>query len=96
MDKKVTGIVTYLTFIGLLLALLIGDREGAKFHINQSLVLVIAVIINAIIGRIPFIGWFVSTVFGIFLFVCFIIGIIGASQGQEKEIPLLGSIKILK
>ena len=36
MDKKATGIVTYLTFIGLLLALLIGDREGAKFHINQS------------------------------------------------------------
>ena len=39
MDKKTTGIVAYLTGIGLIIALVLGDREGAKFHLNQALVI---------------------------------------------------------
>ena len=38
MDKKMTGIIAYITLIGLILAFCIGDKEGAKFHINQALV----------------------------------------------------------
>ena len=34
--KKVTSIVAYLSWIGLLIAFVAGDREGAKFHLNQS------------------------------------------------------------
>ena len=41
MDKKTTGIVAYLTWIGWLIALLAGDKEGAKFHINQALVILL-------------------------------------------------------
>ncbi len=89
MDTKTTGIVAYLTWIGLLIAFLAGDKEGAKFHINQSLVLVIFSLIGAII---PFVGW----AWDIFVFVCWIIGFVGAVQGQENEVPLLGKIKILK
>ena len=37
MDKKMTGIVAYITWFGLIIALVAGDKEGAKFHINQSL-----------------------------------------------------------
>ena len=37
MDKKVTGIVAYLTIIGWVVAFLVGDKEGAKFHMNQAL-----------------------------------------------------------
>lgn len=89
MDTKTTGIVAYLTWIGLLIAFLGGDKEGAKFHINQSLVLVLATIVC---GIIPFVGWLAE----IFVFVCWIIAFIGACQGEEKEMPLLGKIKIIK
>lgn len=89
MDTKTTGIVAYITWIGLLIAFLAGDKEGAKFHLNQGLVLVIA---SVICGIIPFLGWAAE----IFVFVCTIIGIVGAVQGEEKEMPLLGKIKILK
>lgn len=89
MDTKTTGIVAYLTWIGLLIAFLAGDKEGAKFHINQGLVLFLATIVC---GIIPFLGWAAE----IFVFVCWIIGFIGAIQGQEKEVPLLGKIKIIK
>lgn len=96
MDKKVTGIVAYLTIIGWIIAYIAGDKEGAKFHLNQGLVIAICAIINSIIGYIPLVGWILSWIISIFLLVCIIIGIVGAAQDQEKEIPLLGSIKLLK
>lgn len=96
MDKKVTGIVAYITWIGLIIAYFAGDKEGAKFHINQALVIWLAYIVNMVIGVIPFIGGILSTVIGIFLFVCFILGLIAACKEEEKEVPLLGQIKILK
>lgn len=88
MDRKTTGIVAYLTWIGLLIALILGDREGAKFHLNQALVIWLA----GLLGFIPCIGW----VWGIFCFVCAVIGCIAAINDEEKEVPLLGQIKLLK
>ena len=44
MDKKTTGIVSYITLIGWLIAFCAGDKEGAKFHLNQSLVLYLSLI----------------------------------------------------
>ena len=56
MDKKVTGVVAYLGIIGWLIAYLAGDKAGAKFHLNQSLVLAIAEValgvLRAILGLI--------------------------------------------
>ena len=88
MDKKTTGIVAYLTWIGFLVALLAGDKEGAKFHVNQALV----IMLFSLISIIPCIGW----IWGIFMIVCWFIGFIAAINEEEKEVPLIGSIKILK
>lgn len=88
MDAKTTGIVAYLTWIGLLIAFLAGDKEGAKFHLNQALV----IFLFGLASAIPFVGW----VWSVFIVVCWFIGFIGAIQGQENEIPLLGKIKIIK
>ena len=100
MDKKVTGIVAYFTLIGWLIAFLAGDKEGAKFHLNQALVLAIAEIIlgilGGILGIIPIIGWLISSVLSILLFVLWIIGLVGAIKGENKAVPVLGGIKILK
>ena len=96
MDKKVTSIVAYLSWIGLLIAFVAGDREGAKFHLNQSLVIWLAGIVLGVVMIVPVLGWLVDLVGGIFLFICWIIGLVSAIQGQEKEIPLLGKIQLLK
>lgn len=93
MDKKVTGIVAYITLIGWAIAYLIGDREGAKFHMNQALVLALAELVVSIVGSI--IG-IVGTVLGVVVFVLWVIGIVGAIQGKEKKVPLLGDIVLLK
>lgn len=89
MDAKTTGIIAYLTWVGLLIAFLAGDNNGAKFHLNQALVIYIFGLVGAII---PFIGW----AWDIFVFVCWIMGLVSAVQGEEKPVPLLGQIKIIK
>lgn len=100
MDKKVTGILAYFSLIGWLIAYLAGDKEGAKFHLNQGLVLAIAEIVlsvvNTVLGFIPIIGGIIGTVLGILLFVLWIIGLVAAIKGEEKAVPVLGGIKILK
>ena len=88
MDSKTTGIVAYLTWIGLLIAILAGDKEGAKFHVNQALV----IWLFSLLSIIPCIGW----IWAIFMFVCWIMGFIGAINQEEKELPLIGKIRILK
>ena len=88
MDTKVTSIVAYITWIGLLIAFLAGDKEGAKFHLNQALV----IFLFSLLGIIPCIG----QIWAIFMFVCWIMGLIAAINQEEKEVPLIGKIRILK
>ena len=53
MDKRTTDIVCYCTWVGLLVAVLAGNREASRFHLNQSLVLGIF----GLLGVIPCVGW---------------------------------------
>ena len=92
MNAKVTGIVAYIGWIGWLIAFLAGDKEGGKFHLNQALVLNIASIIGSCLAFIPIAG----TVLGIVIFVFWIMGIVAAIKEEEKELPIIGQIKILK
>ena len=96
MNKKTTGIIAYITWIGWIVAFCAGDKEGAKFHLNQALVIFLAQIVASVIRVIPYVGGVVSGILSIFLFVCWIMGLIYACQEQEKEVPLIGQIKILK
>lgn len=94
MDKKTTDIVAYLTWIGFIIALVAGDKENSKFHLNQALVLNIFALIGSF-SWIPIIG-ILTGIWSLFVFVCWIIGFVAAINGEEKEVPLLGKIKILK
>lgn len=96
MDKKTTDIVAYLTWIGLIIAFVIGDRESSKFHLNQSLVIWLAGTVAGMLSWIPLIGLLISAVGGIFCCVCWFIGLIGAIQGTEKPVPVLGQFKLIK
>ena len=95
MDRKATGGVAYLTIVGWFVAYFAGDREEAKFHLNQALVVNLAFIVLWILGYIPIVRWFVWII-RILLFIMGVLGVIYAIQDQDKEIPLLGIIKLLK
>ncbi|MDD6306936.1 MAG: hypothetical protein PUA75_08385 [Clostridiales bacterium] len=95
MDKKATSIISYITLIGWLIAFCAGDKEGAKFHLNQSLVLLLANLIASFCTYIPVIGGIVSSILNIVIFVFWVMGLVYACEGKDKEVPLFGSIKIL-
>ena len=88
MDSKTTSIVAYLTWIGLIVAFCAGDKEGAKFHLNQALV----IFLFSLLSVIPCIGWICA----VFIFICWIMGFIAAINQEEKPVPLIGGIKIIK
>lgn len=102
MSKKATDIVGYLSPLGFILAFLLGDRENARFHLNQSLVLVVADIILGLLQRvagwIPLLGILVRILLGCVTFGVFLIwlsAIISAIRGEEKPMPILGGIRLI-
>lgn len=88
MDKKTTAIVCHITWIGWIIAMCAGDKEGAKYWLNQTLVLWLF----GLLSVIPCAG----QIWMIFILVCWIMSLISAINEEEKPIPLLGNIKILK
>ncbi len=103
MSKKATGIVSYITLIGWLIAFFAGDRQGAKFHLNQSLVLMVVNLVfnvlSTILDKIPvvdIISGIVFFVLGIVMFVFWIMGLVHACKEEEKPLPIIGKIEILK
>lgn len=88
LSARTTGIVAYLTWIGFIIALIIGDRKNAMFHINQALI----VNLFALLAAVPFVGW----IWSLFMLVCWIMGLVYACREQEKEVPLIGRLHLLK
>ena len=88
MDAKTTGIGASLTWSGLGIAFVLSDRVGAKLHLHQALVIWLA----GLLSFIPCIVW----LWGIFCFICAVMGFISAVNGEEKAVPLLGQIHLLK
>ena len=87
LSTKATAVISYLGLVFWLVAYLIGDKESSKFHLNQSLVINLAMLLCAI----PVLGW----IWAIFMLVFWIMGLVYAIQGEEKEVPLLGKLKLL-
>ena len=76
------------------------DSPFAKFHANQSLVLLLANVGVWIIGLIltaitlGIFGFILPFIF-LALFVFWIMGVMNAAGGKMKELPLIGGIHLL-
>lgn len=66
------------------------DSPFVKFHMKQSLTLLVFSVILSMIGIIPILGWLIAFFGGILSIILFIIGIVNALGGKEKELPLIG------
>jgi uncharacterized membrane protein len=92
--NKVNAILSYLGIL-IIVPLLSEEAkksEFAKFHMNQGLVLTIVGVVGNIFFWIPIIGW----IPGIIFFVIWLMGIIGAVNGEMKKVPILGDIQLIK
>lgn len=101
-NDKLFGILGYIGILWLV-PLCAGKTEFTRFHANQGLVLFLACIVLEVAGSIlrfiPFVGFIgliISSLAGLVYLIFMIIGIINASQGQMKELPVIGGIRIIK
>lgn len=95
-NNKVIAALAYIIFFLPLIAA--KDSEFGKFHANQGLLVLLMGIAVSVIGTvIPILGWFIILPLGSLIVMVFaILGIINALNGLEKELPLIGNIKLLK
>jgi uncharacterized membrane protein len=105
-NGKTVGIISYLTFVGWLIAYF-GFHQNNKtslgsYQLRQTLLLYIVAFVFWIVLDVVLVGLFWASGGGFYLlywllrlvqlgfFVLWIIGIIGAANGQEKPIPVIG------
>ena len=91
-EGKTIAIISYLTFIGTIIAFIMNsDKKNsfASFHIRQALGFVL---LSLAISSLRFIGidGLVARALWIAFFILWVIGIFGALQGEEKKVPFLG------
>lgn len=102
-DNKGMAIIAYLGILVLIPLFAAKKSPFARFHTNQGLLLFIAGIIvgliNLIFQAIPVLGtiiYILCMVIDIILVILMVIGIVNAATGKAKDLPLIGTIRILK
>ena len=107
-DNKVLSIFAYIGILFLVPLLAAPNSKFARFHTNQGLILFLGEIVCFTAVRILVrifrwiftpIGVILEIVQGLVWIVVLafaIIGIVNAAQGKCKELPIIGSIRIIK
>lgn len=93
LDPKTIGILAYITPIGWLIAYVLNSSnrsDFASFHIRQMLGLVIMGMALRLIAKLIFFGPMVFVVGSVAIFAFWVIGLIGAIQGEERVVPIVG------
>jgi len=93
-EGKTMAIIAYITIFGLLIAFIMNNDKKNSFtayHLRQSLGLGATGLALSVINIIPILGWLISILGSLFLIVLWVIGLMGAINGQEKPVPILGA-----
>ncbi|MDO4489184.1 MAG: DUF4870 domain-containing protein [Eubacteriales bacterium] len=102
-NNKVMAILAYLSWLVLIPLLGAKDSKFARYHCNQGLVLAIAelcaMVICGMLAAVPVIGFIFGIIRLLVSLLCVVLtvmGLINAANGQAKELPIIGSFKLLK
>jgi len=90
-QQKNTGmaIIAYIIFFIPLLTDAKND-PFVKYHVKQGLLVLITGIIAGILGNILWRFWMIDQLLNLIVFVLMIIGIMNASKGEQKPLPIIG------
>ncbi|TAJ12325.1 hypothetical protein DMA11_13295 [Marinilabiliaceae bacterium JC017] len=95
---KTIALISYITFIGWIIALILRQNERpqselSRYHLRQAFgIQVLAYVGSWVLGWIAvwFNFFFIVRIFGILVFVLWLIGLINAIKGEIKPIPFVG------
>lgn len=96
-DDKTAAIVSYLTLIGFIVAVILHSSKKTHlgaYHLRQSLGLMLTAIVVWVAAMmfvfVPFVGWLINLAAWVAVFGLWVIGLVGAINGQMKPVPVLG------
>lgn len=95
---KTYAVLAYLGILVLIPIFAAKENRYARYHANQGLVLFLAEVVCSILSMLSFVP-FASMIGSICGFVCFIfmiLGLVNASKGVMKPLPLIGGITLIK
>jgi uncharacterized membrane protein len=97
MNRNIIAAVGYFTWIGFLIAYIMGDKNDpfVRHHLNQALVIDLAGLIGGVFAVIPLLGALVAAVVNIGGAVLDVMGAVSAYQGSTAPLPLVGDIHII-
>lgn len=95
--NKIAAIAAYISWIGFLIAIIIGDRTDRylNHHLNQALVINILSIFGGALTIIPILGSTVSWLVSVAVLAFLILGIYRAATDSTKPLPIIGDIHII-
>ena len=99
LDARANRGIAALSYLGVLffLPLILRPKSPfCRFHANQGLLLFLVWVASQVCMEIGFFGWIAGLVLGIGGLVGFISGIAAALRGQWKELPIVGSFRLIK
>ena len=95
--------LAYVPFLFFLPLVFLKNNSSAKFHSNQGLVLLITfLVINAVISVIdtfltlPVAKNAIFTICNMFLLAFALLGVLHVCKEEDRPLPLIGKIKIIK
>ncbi len=96
-NSRTVAIVSYITWIGWIVAFLIRDKSDAfaAHHLNQALLINLLKIAGGICAMIPHIGDTISGMVGVVALVFIIIGIYRAAHWRTDPLPIIGDIRLM-
>lgn len=92
-EGRPAAIVSYITIVGTIIAYFMNNETKnpfASFHIRQALGIHITFYLLGLLIS-WFDSWLISSAFYIFILVLWGYGLVAAIQGEENEVPFLGS-----
>ena len=97
-EDKAVAIISYLTLLGFVVALVLNSSKKTKvgaYHLRQTLGLWLTAMAcgfgQIILVFIPILGWLAILAMWGTLFVCWLMGLLAAINGEMKPMPIVGS-----
>jgi uncharacterized membrane protein len=98
-QNKVISGFAYLGILFFLPLVACPNSKFGRFHANQGLLIFICQLIVGAIGRgfwfLLFIGGMIHTVLYICVFLLLVFGMVNTFNGKAKELPIIGTIKLI-
>lgn len=102
-QNRLMAALSYLSWLVLIPLFVAGNSPFTRFHVNQGIILaiietVLAVLLG-ILSNFPLIGWIFAVIKGLAGLICFAllcIGIVNTLNGKARELPLIGSIRLIR